>query len=248
MHRFFIEDEDVISSDTVVLHNEETHAHLVKVLRVKLGEPIELVAKDRLIIGNVSLISERSVTLKIETVKPHENESSIRVDLFQCIPKGQKLELILQKNVELGVNGFYLVDSKRCVVDFKAKDIPKKLERYQKIVKEAAKQSKRDMIPALEGVLSMKDVCKRVSNYDLFMVLYEKEDAQAMKAYLEQMKSSLKNVAILIGPEGGLEASEVELLMDAGAKSTTLGKRIFRTETAALVAVSCIQYEMDALN
>lgn len=248
MHRFFIEDEDEILSDSVVLRNEDTHAHLVKVLRVKLGEPIELVAKDRLIIGLVNLISDRSITLNIESVKPHENESSIRVDLFQCIPKGQKLELILQKNVELGVNAFYLVDSKRCVVDFKAKDIPKKLERYQKIVKEAAKQSKRDVIPTLEGVLNLKDVCKRVLNYDLFMVLYEKEDAQAMKAYLEQGKSLLQKVAILIGPEGGLEVSEVELLIEAGAKSTTLGKRIFRTETAALVAVSCIQYEMDALN
>ena len=248
MHRFFIEVEDIISEDVIELCNADTHAHLVKVLRVKVGEQIEMVATNALFIGSVSQILEKSVLVHVEEKKPHENESKIEVDIFQCIPKGQKLELILQKNVELGVHAFYLVDSKRCIVDFKAKDIPKKLERYQKIVKEAAKQSKRDVIPEVHGVMTLKHVASKVKSYDLFLVLYEKEDAKNLKTQLKNALSELTRVAVFIGPEGGLEPSEVEALIQEGALSTTLGKRIFRTETAALVAVSCIQYEVDALN
>lgn len=245
MHRFFIESEDIRTGIYLTIHNQESVTHMSRVLRVKIGELIELVSLDMLLTGEIVEVQNTSVKLKILSEKPHENESNVKIDLFQCLPKGQKLELILQKNVELGVHDFYLVQSKRCIVDYKPKDVPKKMERLSKIVKEASKQSKRDRIPELYGVLNIKDVLEKISDYDQFLILYEGETSKGLKGHLKAFEG--KRIAIIIGPEGGLEESEVELLLRNGALSTTLGKRILRTETAGFVAVSCIQYEMDAL-
>ncbi|HAS74534.1 MAG TPA: 16S rRNA methyltransferase [Clostridiales bacterium UBA8960] len=245
MHRFFFEDEDQRDSNTVVLKNAETVSHLSRVLRIKIGEQIEIVMEHTVLTAEVKEVSNDAVSLNILAEGPHENESSIQIDLYQCLPKGQKLELILQKNVELGVHAFYLVQSKRCVVDYKPKDVPKKLERLSKIVKEASKQSKRDVIPNINGILSIKETLDKISNYDQFLVLYEREDAESLKHRLQA--SSSQKIAVLIGPEGGLDQLEVDALVNHGAQSTTLGKRILRTETAGFVAVSCIQYEMNAL-
>lgn len=245
MHRFFIEVEDARDAVEVVLNNSETVNHLVRVLRVKTGESVEIVTPDTTIIGHVSAIGLDSVTVIIESESKHANESPIQIDLFQCLPKGQKLELIIQKNVELGVHAFYLVASKRCIVDYKPKDVPKKLERLDRIAKEAAKQSKRDIIPKVHGILNLKDAANMIKDYDHFLVLYEREDSEGLKARLATFKGA--KIAILIGPEGGLDQSEVDGLVQAGALSTTLGKRILRTETAGFVAVSCIQYHVDAM-
>ena len=245
MHRFFLENEDVLSETEIILYNEESVNHLVRVLRVKTGEQVELVDAKTLIIGNVMTFTNEFVRLSIDNVRPHENESRVQIDLYQCLPKGQKLELILQKNVELGVHGFYLVASKRCIVDYKPKDVPKKMDRLSKIVKEASKQSKRDLIPQLHGILSFNESLEHVKNYDQFLILYEREDAESLKSRLNDFNG--ERIAIFIGPEGGLDQTEVDALVSKGALSTTLGKRILRTETAGFVAVSCVQYEMDAL-
>ena len=245
MHRFFIEPEDVRIDDFIMINNIDSVNHMSKVLRVKLGEQIEIVSRDTLIIGEVTAINHEVIKIKILSEKPHENESSIHIDLFQCLPKGQKLELILQKNVELGVHDFYLVQSKRCIVDYKPKDMPKKIERLSKIVKEASKQSKRDRIPEIFGVINLKEVAAIVSNYDQFLILYEGEQSNSLKGHLKTLQGD--KVAVFIGPEGGLDQAEVELLVNSGAMTATLGKRILRTETAGFVAVSCIQYEKDAL-
>lgn len=245
MHRFFLESEDVKREGQIELYNVETVAHIAKVLRVKPGEMLEIVDSESTMICEVVSINPTSVKMYLREIKAHENESIVEIDLFQCLPKGQKLELILQKNVELGVSAFHLVQSKRCIVDYKPKDTPKKMERLNKIIKEAAKQSKRDRIPTLEGILSIKEVAKCIGLYDAFIVLYEREGAQSLKKLLAAFKG--KKLALLIGPEGGLDSDEVDLLTDAGAISTTLGNRILRTETAGFVAVTCVQYETGAL-
>lgn len=245
MHRFFMEIEDARDTDVVVLKNSETVNHLVRVLRVKNGEMVEIITDKSTIVGSVSGIQPDCVILDIESESEHANESTVQIDLFQCLPKGQKLELIIQKNVELGVHGFYLVASKRCIVDYKPKDVPKKLERLDRIAKEAAKQSKRDIIPKVHGILSLKEAISMIESYDQFLILYEREDSEGLKARLATFKGA--KIAVLIGPEGGLDQSEVDGFIATGALSTTLGKRILRTETAGFVAVSCIQYEMGAM-
>ena len=246
MHRFFLESEDVISENQVILNHTESVTHLTKVLRVKIGEMIELVSDTELIIGKVNVIESNSVVLIIDSKQPLGTESNIQVDLFQCLPKGSKLELILQKNVELGIHDFYLVQSKRCIVDYKPKDIPKKLERLERVIKEAAKQSKRERIPGLNGILKINELEAMVADYDAFFILYEKEKIASLKQHMQAFKGN--KIAILVGPEGGFETSEVEKIVTAGAKSVTLGSRILRTETAGFVATTCIQYEIGELD
>ncbi len=245
MHRFFIEPEDTRDNNVITINNLDSVSHMSRVLRIKPGELVEIVLMDSLVKGEVTEINTEYVVLCIQSEMPHENESDIQIDLFQCLPKGQKLELILQKNVELGVHDFYLVQSKRCIVDYKPKDVPKKIERLSKIVKEASKQSKRDRIPEVFGVMSLKDVFSFISKYDQFLILFEGETSKGLKGHLKDFKG--KKIAVFIGPEGGLDQIEVDQLLASGALSTTLGKRILRTETAGFVAVSCIQYELDAL-
>ena len=244
MHRFFLEQEDQITESNITLIHPETINHLVKVLRARINENIELISNSAVYICAIESISNTEVVVSIHEQKSHENESSISITLFQCLPKSDKLELILQKNVELGVNHFVLVSSKRCVVDYKEKDIPKKMERFSKIIKEASKQSKRDMIPSIHGITTLKNTLNQISDFDLFLVLYEQESASDIKTRLKHFEG--KKIAILVGPEGGFESSEIDLLTEAGALSTTLGKRILRTETAGFVAVSCLQYEFGA--
>lgn len=241
MHRFFLDQDDVIHQNTIQMVSPSSIHHLIRVLRIQNKEKVELISNDFIFLSSVCSISESEIIFDIIEKSNHMNESDISIDLFQCLPKGQKIELILQKNVELGVRRFFLVESKRCIVEFKSKDIPKKIERFEKIIKEASKQSKRDFIPEIEGVLNMNAVSELITDYDLFIVLYENEDELNIKSCLKN--KTFKKIAVLVGPEGGFDDAEIKKLEAHGAKVVSLGKRILRTETAGFVATTCIQYE-----
>lgn len=244
MHKFFLTKEDRLTEEEIIVFNKEALRHIVKSLRVKVGEQILFSLENMNYIGEAELLTlDEARFKKVSEFKP-ENESPVAIDLFQCLPKGQKLELIIQKNVELGVRDFYLVESKRCITEFKGKDIDKKLERYKKIAYEAAKQSKRDYISDIKNPVALKNLKDILSNYDLAIVLYEGERENYLNKVLEisGCKESISKIAIIVGPEGGLEPSEVEMLISFGARVVTLGKRILRTETAGMACVSCIQY------
>lgn len=245
MHRFFLDQEDSIGQDSIQMKNPSSIHHLVRVLRIQNKEQVELLSSDFIFLSEVRFISENEIVFDIIKKSEQMNESEVSIHLFQCLPKGQKMELILQKNVELGVRHFFLVESKRCIVEFKPKDVPKKIERYEKIIKEAAKQSKRDFIPEIEGVLSMNAVAELIGDYDLFIVLYENEEQLSIKSCLKNQ--TFKKIAILVGPEGGFDDSEIIKMESQGAKVVSLGKRILRTETAGFVATTCIQYETGGL-
>ena len=157
------------------------------------------------------------------------------------------MELIIQKSTELGVKEFIPVDMERCVSKITGKDEAKKIDRWQKISEVAAKQSGRDMIPKVNGVMTIKQVCNVVNDYDLLIVPYERAEGYSFKDAIEELKKDNKEdytIGIVIGPEGGFEPSEIELLKNAGAKIVTLGKRILRTETVALAMSSVIMYEL----
>ncbi|MBM7560716.1 RsmE family RNA methyltransferase [Fusibacter tunisiensis] len=247
MHRFFLGKSDLVLDQVILINESETLKHLKLSLRVKLSESIELISDQFTYICQIQSIEEDQITTKIQSKESHSNETSSTIDLFQCVPKGTKLELILQKNVELGVKKFYLVDSKRCVADYTGKDISKKIMRFERIIKEAAKQSKRDIVPEIEGPYTLKDVSKKIDTYDVFLVLYENEESTSIGEKLNALKSinsgKLK-IGILVGPEGGLEPYEVDDLQANGAFSVSLGKRILRTETAGFTAVTIAQYIM----
>lgn len=243
MHRFFLSHEDFFSESEIRILSEDTVKHMTKVLRVKPNESIEIVHDGVVYVSEVRAIDAQSVTASVVAKAEAISEAYVRIDLFQCLPKGQKLEWILQKNVEVGVDAFYLVASERCVVDWGKKDTAKKLERYEKIIKEAAKQSKRLKIPKIEGLIDVKQLASYVAQYDLFLVFYENEKNVSIKTAVDAFEG--KKIALFVGPEGGLTSQEIELLSAFGAKIVTLGKRILRTETAGLFAAVCCQYAFE---
>ena len=162
----------------------------------------------------------------------------IKIYLFQGLPKGDKMELIIQKTVELGVESIIPVEMNRCVVKIDDKKKKSKQQRWQAISESAAKQSKRNTIPQIEEILTYKQAMLRAKEMDLFLVPYEsKNGMEDTKEALSQLKSGM-SVGILIGPEGGFDEKEVAMAFESGCNVVSLGKRILRTETAAITAVS----------
>lgn len=246
MHRFFKQNEDQIDNKTITIKSEETLKHMVRSLRMIAGEQCEFIYEGKAYHCEVISLGIETATLEIKEAIETTYESPIDITLFQCLPKGQKLELIVQKNVELGVKAFYLVNSKRCIVDFKHKDVEKKLARYNKIAAEAAKQSKRTVEPQITALIDLNKVQEIIEDLDIMIVLYEDEAQTTLKDVV--MNKAFKKIGVMVGPEGGFEPEEIEGLKNIGCKIVTLGKRILRTETAGLAAVTCLQYELGDLS
>ena len=169
--------------------------------------------------------------------KLNETETNIKIDIYQGLPKAEKMELIIQKSVELGVNSIIPISLKRCVVKLEGKDQNKKIERWQKIAESAAKQCGRNIIPKIGNIIKIKQFEELSKNYDSLIVAYENEKEYTLKQEIQKIKQSNKKelkIAVVIGPEGGLAEEEIETLKNYGANIVTLGKRILRTETVAL--------------
>lgn len=257
MHRFFITAGNIRSPKQAVLTDEQEIKHLVRVLRSEVGERVELcVDHDRELIGRIELIEPDAVYFLIEEEKTAERESPIHVDLYQGLPKADKMELIVQKTVELGINGVTPIQMSRSVAKISDdKDNAKKTDRWQKIADEAAKQSKRLAKININPCIKFKAMETVVSQYDLFVVPYELERSTGLKPLLEKLESESKatgkampsRIGILIGPEGGIDESELEKLMSLGAVPITLGPRILRTETAGIAALTMLQYALGDL-
>ena len=192
-------------------------------------------------------MANKYVDCKILEKTDSDVESNVALTIFQGLPKSDKMELIIQKCTELGAMNFVPVEFSRCVVKLNLKDASKKIERWQKIAETAAKQSKRDLVPKVEQLLNIKDLAQKIKNYDLVLLAFENEDKNTLKNELLKIKNGTEelNIAVIVGPEGGIEENEVTLLKESGAKVVTLGKRILRTETAALSMVSIIMYELE---
>jgi len=239
MRRFFCE---IITQGTATITGDDAH-HISRVLRMKAGDALSLCDGA----GNeydavITAISQDAVSCTVGERHASEAESPVRVTLFQCLPKTGKMELIVQKCTELGVYSVVPVFSARCVV-VPNKDYDKKRERYNRVALEAAKQSRRGMIPAVLPLIELKKI--DVKAFDLFLVAYEDENTVSLKQALRAAKSP-QSIALLIGPEGGLEEGEVAQLVKAGAKSVSLGPRILRTETAGMAMLAQTLYEVES--
>ncbi|MDD4312247.1 MAG: 16S rRNA (uracil(1498)-N(3))-methyltransferase [Eubacteriales bacterium] len=238
MRRFFCE---TITTDTATITGDDAH-HISRVLRMKAGDALSLCDGA----GNeydavISSITQETVSCTVGERRASEAESPVKVTLFQCLPKTGKMELIVQKCTELGIFSIVPVVSARCVV-VPGKDYDKKRERYNRVALEAAKQSRRGMIPSVLPLIELKKI--DVKAFDLFLVAYEDENTVSLKQALRAAKQPA-TIALLIGPEGGLEESEVQLLVKSGAQSVSLGKRILRTETAGLAMLAQTLYEVE---
>lgn len=250
MHRFFIQSSQLLPNQKAVLNDENDVKHLVRVLRAEVGEQVELcVDHTKELVGRIESIEPSLVYFVIESEKTTERESPLQITLFQGLPKADKMEWIVQKNVELGINYIVPVQMTRSVAKISdEKDNKKKTERWQKIADEAAKQSKRLAQVTIEPCVKFKGIEKRVADFDLFLVPYELESSQGLKALINGLaENSVRKIAILVGPEGGIDENELELLINAGAKPITLGPRILRTETAGIAAVTMLQFALGDL-
>ncbi|MDR2899407.1 MAG: 16S rRNA (uracil(1498)-N(3))-methyltransferase [Clostridiales bacterium] len=236
MNRFFAES---IVDENITLSGEDIN-HIVNVLRLKTGERI--IVSDGLghdYVCEIAEIGKKSIGLKVIENFRNEAEPYVNITLFQGIPKLDKMELIIQKCVELGVSRFVPVETRRAVVKIKDN---KKTDRWQKIAEAAAKQSGRGIVPTVTESVSFKKALWEMAGFDLALMPYEMEKAQRIKDVWP--KENVKNVAIFIGPEGGIDDTEALECAEKGVVPVTLGKRILRTETAGFAAVILLLNEL----
>ena len=235
MARFFINSE---VKDYYKLSGDDA-IHVAKSLRMKIGETITLCdGKGKEYICEISKINGREVLLKLNDIKFNDSEPSILVKLYQGVPKSDKMDLIIQKSVELGVDEIIPVIMKRCISRPDEKSEITKIKRWQKISQEAAKQSRRGKIPAVKPFINFNEALKQSKNNDCNILFYEKGG----KNLKDILGKKITSIGIFIGPEGGFDEVEVEEFSESSGVISTLGKRILRTETASLAALSVIMY------
>lgn len=239
---WFFADTNV--TDKYIITGEDAQ-HIKKSLRMREGEELTLVSPDgtehRCAIESLN----ESVEVNVLSSKTCEQEPDIRVTLYQGLTKGDKMDFIIQKSVELGVTEIVPTLTDRCISRPDEKSMNKKIARWQKIALGAAQQSKRGIVPEVRPLLTLKEAAEKAKKDDVSIVFYE-GGGEKISTLLAQKPES---VSIFIGSEGGFEESEVELLKSMGTANATLGKRILRAETAPLAALSAIMFftgNMDA--
>ena len=244
MYHFFVE-PDQIAEDRITILGEDVN-HIGNVLRMKPGENVLISAegeKDRLC--GIEEIRRDEVILRILEVREENNELPARIHLYQGLPKSDKMELIIQKAVELGAYRIVPVSTKNTVVKLDAKKAEAKVKRWNAIALAAAKQSKRSVIPEVAPVISFGQALEEVKTFDLKLIPYENADGMAKTRACLEKAASGQDIAVFIGPEGGFDPGEIEKAKDAGTEPVTLGKRILRTETAGLCILSALMMQLD---
>ena len=239
MHRFFT---DQISGDAALITGDDVR-HIVRVLRLKKFDEITLCdGKGQDYTAVITALGDDAVRCNVSAPVPSKTEPVTRVTLYQCLPKTGKMESIVQKCTELGVDAIVPVMSKRCVAPPTSNYEIKRI-RYQRVAEEAAKQSRRGRIPLFQPIAPIAAIDP--AEFDLFLLAYEEEDTLSLKAALKKAKKPV-HIGLLIGPEGGFEPAEAQALIQKGAVSVSLGTRILRTETAGMAALAQILYELEA--
>ena len=244
MYHFFVE-PDQIEEERITILGEDVN-HIGNVLRMKPGEKVLISAEgemDRLC--GIEEIRRDEVICRILEVRKENNELPARIHLYQGLPKSDKMELIIQKAVELGAYRIVPVSTKNTVVKLDAKKAESKVKRWNAIALAAAKQSKRSVIPEVAPVISFGQALEEVKGFDLKLIPYENADGMAKTRELLGKAAPGQDIAVFIGPEGGFDPGEIEKAKDAGTEPVTLGKRILRTETAGLCMLSALMMQLD---
>ena len=235
MHRFFAER---IDHDTARLLPQEAR-HALTVLRLKPGENVQLILEDQLF-NAVLTQTEPEALARLGAALPSP-EPRVRVTLYQGLPKADKVDWVAQKCTEAGVYAVRVLEMARSVSRMDAKDAAKKTERWQRIAQEAAKQAGRAHVPQID-VISAKKLPELLRSHELVLVPWEEARAVSLAQAVRACPDAL-DIAVIIGPEGGMTPEEVETYGEAGAVPVTMGPRIFRTETAGLAALIMLMYE-----
>lgn len=244
MQKFFVEHHQI--EDNIINITGPDVNHILNVLKLEIGENV-LVGDLKSGATYLCSITEKDrENIAVNIIKKEETttEPNVYIHLFQGLPKSDKMEYILQKCTEIGVSEFTPVAMNRCIVKLDEKEKIKKNQRWGQIAKSAAEQSKRDIIPKINLTKNFKNIFEFLKEYDIVLVAYENELNNCIKNELKNVNPKPNKIAIIIGPEGGLERTEVDEIINCGGKCVTLGKRILRTETAPIVMSTAILYEL----
>ena len=247
MYRFFVKQEQIDMEEKKIHITGSDVNHIKNVLRMKIGEEIAVSngQDGKEYRCGIREYTEDAVLCELRFIKEDGVELPSRIYLFQGLPKADKMELIIQKAVELGVYQVIPVAMKRCVVKLDDKKAASKLTRWQGIAEAAAKQSKRGIIPQITKVMTFAQALEYSSTAQVRLVPYElAEGMDRTREIIEQIQPG-QDIAVFIGPEGGFEEEEVALAMKTGANPVTLGKRILRTETAGLTMLSVLMFHLE---
>lgn len=245
MYHFFT-DKSNITDSLVYIEGKDVN-HIKNVLRMHVGEEIS--------VGNgededeyrceITELGDDRITAKIMFVKKANVELPVKVSLYQGLPKSDKMEMIIQKCVELGVCEIIPVETKRAVVKIDDKKKESRVQRWQAIAEAAGKQSKRAIVPNIGQIVSFKKACESAKDKDVKMIPYELcEGIDDTRKLFKNLKNN-QSVAVFIGPEGGFDETEIEYAVECGIVPVSLGQRILRTETAGMTVLAWIGYETE---
>ena len=247
MYQFFVKPEQIdVAGKSVIIRGNDVN-HIKNVLRMRPGEEVAVSngIDGREYRCGILALEEDCVRLELRFIKEDGVELPAKIYLFQGLPKADKMELIIQKAVELGAFQVIPVAMKRCVVKLDEKKADSKIKRWQGIEEAAAKQSKRGVIPTVAPVMRYAQAVKMASEMDLKLVPYElAEGMEQTKQLIESVKPG-QRIAIFIGPEGGFDPEEIRTATEAAIQPITLGKRILRTETAGFTTIAWLMYQLE---
>lgn len=244
MYKFFVEPEQIVE-DTVFITGEDVN-HIVHVLRMKKGEQVLVsTSNDREYLCEITALEEEAVQLKLLDVYGSNRELPIEVTLYQALPKGDKMETVIQKMVELGAVRIVPVVTKRCVVQLDQKKAAKKVARWNAISEAAAKQSKRNKIPEVMMPMSFAEALFDAIKLEAALIPYENAEGMEQARCMVDEAAKKRSLGIFIGPEGGFTEQEIEKSQQNGVKPISLGHRILRTETAGMMLMSVIMFATD---
>lgn len=244
MQHFFVT-VDQIKDGYIYVEGSDVN-HIKNVLRMKIGEQLEISDGNHCkYLGHIESMGDHEIQVYIEEQSSVNTELRSRIYLFQGLPKADKMELIVQKAVELGVTEVIPMTTKRAVVKLDDKKKSKKVERWNSIAVSAAKQAARGIVPTVSEVVTMKQALVRAKELDVCLIPYElAEGMDATRKMIEGIEPG-QSIGIFIGPEGGFEKAEVDMAFELGAVPITLGKRILRTETAGMTTLSILMYHLE---
>lgn len=254
MQRYFVAAEQFGKSDVRLVGEDAHHAH--RVMRMKPGDKIIVSdGQSRTVLAIVREVLPTQITAEIVEVMSADSEPSWSITIAQSLPKGDKMELVIQKGTEIGAYSFAPFESERMIVQYDSKKEAKRIDRWSKIAKEAAEQSHRNRIPSIEPLRSWRELIKAIDCYDLALFCYEREGDAAhgkgIRVAVQQWMASSDastaasnpSILLIVGSEGGFTEREAAEAEAAGAVLVGLGKRILRTETAGIVGLTCLLYE-----
>lgn len=244
MYRFFVEPE-ACKGETIRISGSDRN-HMKNVLRLRIGEQVTVSdGTDREYICEIQEYDSSEAIVKIVDILGCSAELPTEITLYQGLPKAEKLELIIQKAVELGAVRIVPVMTKRSVVKLDEKKAAKRVERYNTIARSAAKQSKRSRIPVVDRIMSFTEALEDAKGLDMNLIPYEEAEGIEYSRKVLRQVSGKKSLGIFIGPEGGFEQQEVEAAKAMGAECITLGHRILRTETAGIALLSILMFSLE---